>query len=175
MRVKGIILIVISSFIVGSINGQDSPAPGSTIYSPELNKFVGTWKYKCGNDELIFVLEKQAVNTPSPSNLTLENIVGWHKWTENGVVKQGTLAYVGSPYSLHKHTIAGFYQTLNNGYTLQGSFIDNTKDKRCDFLLTMTDGSFTQMTLTLKESPGLKPHGFQWGFSIPANAVLVKQ
>jgi hypothetical protein len=68
------------------------------------NKFIGTWQWTSGTDTLKIVLEKQIYTIPA-SGVSSENLVGWHPYIKNGILKQSSLQYVGRDINLDfKHT-----------------------------------------------------------------------
>lgn len=166
------LFIIIFSFFTIPCFGQTPYPPGSYNAKPELDKFVGTWRWVSGNDTLTIHFFKQAIHYPSPLDYDVEGLVGWHKYIKNGVLSESSLQYSGLPRHGGHSTLLAWNQTPTKLY---GVFSDLSKDKRCDLYLEMTNASYNQMTWKLKESRGIKPSGFQYGFTLPTNLVLTKQ
>lgn len=139
---------------------------------PDSDKFIGTWKWVSGSDSLILHLYKQAVHYPAPLNYDVENIIGWHKYVKNGIVTKSSIQYSGQPYLNGHSTIFAWNQSP---IKLYGTFEDISKNKECDLYLTMTDNTYTQLIWKIMEPRGLRPSGFQYGFTLPVNLTLLKQ
>lgn len=147
---KKLQLIIACLTIFTAINAQQLPYPvGSYISGPDLDKFVGTWKYMGGNKSFTIVLEKQVVTSPPPTNWQFENIIGWHEYIENGVTTESSLIFVGQSFDSAKWTIFGQNKTRNNGLTLTGSIFDITKNKTCSIELSMTNANNTQISMVI--------------------------
>lgn len=166
------IIITIILFITLKSFGQAPYPPGSYNAKPELDKFVGTWRWLSGADTLELKLYKQAIHYPAPLDYDVENIVGWHRYVKNGVLIESSLQYAGQPYFGGHSTVFAWVQSP---IKLYGNFNDLTKTKRCDLYLTMIDNTFTQMNWKLMESRGMKLPNFQYGFTLPTNLTLTKQ
>ncbi len=165
-------VFILSLFIQNKLQAQFPYPVGSFTSHPELNKFVGDWKWGSGADSVILHLEKQFVHYPQPLNFDEELLVGWHKYIKNGTIVETSLQYSGLPYiGGHSSILAGMKSPIK----LYGSFREHTKSKKCDLYLTMINSSFTQMDWRLLESRGLKSQGFLYGFTLPVNIVLIKQ
>lgn len=170
---KKIFFIILLTGIYISSNAQHTPYPaGSFNAKPELDKFVGTWRWVSGNDTLLVQLYKQSIHYPDPFNYDVECLIGWHKYVQNGVVAESSIQFAGLPFRGGHSTIFAGSRTP---VKLYGSFDDLTKNKSCDLYLTMTDNTYTQMNWKLMESRGITPQGFQYGFTLPINVVLTKQ
>jgi len=152
--------------------GQALYPSGSFNSKPELDKFVGTWKWVSGNDTVILALYKQAIYYAPPLNYHVENIVGWHRYVKNGVLVENSSQYSGQSYIGGHSTILAWAKSATKIY---GVFEDITKNKDCDLYLTMVDNTYTQMNLKIGESRGIRPTGFQYGFTLPTSIVLTKQ
>ena len=167
--------IILVSFLLFTniLIAQNTPHPqGSVNNHPELNKFVGTWKWALGNDSLIVNLCKQSILFPAPLNYYEEVLVGWHKYVKNGILIESLLQYSGLPYRGGNSTIFAGKRT---DFKTFGSFKDLNMNKQCDLYLTILDITNTQLNWRLRESRGLKPNNFQVGFTLPENIILIKQ
>jgi hypothetical protein len=51
-------IILFSLIFINKVSFGQSPAVGADIYRPELDKFVGTWKFTNANQEIIFMFKK---------------------------------------------------------------------------------------------------------------------
>ena len=167
------IILAITFLLAYSISKGQYPCPADSFTShPELNKFVGDWKWGSGTDSVILHLEKQFILYPAPLNIDEENLVGWHKYIKNGIIVEASLQYSGLPYIGGHSSILGRNESPVKIY---GTFREHTKSKKCDLYLTMIDSSYSQMEWRLYESRGLTPDGFIKGFTLPVSIVLVKQ
>lgn len=139
-------------------------------YNPELDKFVGTWKWMSGTDTVIVILEKQVQNMPTKNNLEL--IVGWHKYVKNGQVVESSLQHAGLNINGEDS-----YNGSDLRITLRGNtraqipkrlwfytFWDLTLHKRSYVYLTLLPNSTTQASWNLRGQSVL-----------PSDLVLTKQ
>jgi hypothetical protein len=166
------IILILSLAYFANCKAQTPYPSGSYQSKPELNKFVGTWVWASGSDSLILHLYKQAIHYPTPLNYDVENIVGWHKYISNGTVTESSIQYSGQPYVGGHSSIFAWGQSP---IKLYGTFDDLTKNKSCDLYLTMTNATNTLLNWKLKEPRGIRPTGFQYGFTLPTNLTLTKQ
>lgn len=155
-----------------NLSAQTPYPSGSYNAKPELDKFVGTWRWVSGSDTVEIRLFKQAIHYPQPLNYDVEALVGWHKYVNNGVTIETSLQFTGLPRTGGHSTMLAWDQTPNKVY---GTFTDLTKNKNCDIYLTMTNAAYTQLDWKLKEPRGIRPAGFQYGFTLPVNLTLTKQ
>jgi hypothetical protein len=166
------ILLSICIFCFFNLNAQTPYPSGSYNSKPELDKFVGTWRWVSGHDTVEIHLFKQAIHYPEPLNYDVEALVGWHKYVKNGIVIETSLQFSGLPRTGGHSTILSWNQSPTKTY---GVFNDLTKGKRCDLYLNMINAANTQLNWTLKEPRGIRPTGFQYGFTLPTNLTLTKQ
>lgn len=168
---KVFLILILNAYFVA--NAQQNPyPPGSYNAKPALDKFVGTWQWVSGNDTVVLHLYKQAIHYPAPLNYDVENIIGWHKYVKNGVTIESSLQYSGSPYTGGHSTIFAWCQSA---VKLYGSFDDLSKNKQCDLYLKMLNTRYSQMEWKIMESRGIRPTGFQYGFTLPVMITLTKQ
>jgi hypothetical protein len=169
--VKKIIGILIL-FIALKSSGQFPYPPCSYNAKPELDKFVGTWRWVSGADTLELKLYKQAIHFPEPMDFDVENIIGWHRYVKNGVLIESSFPYAGLPYIGGHSTVFAWGQSP---IKLYGNFNDLTKKKRCDIYLLMTNSSYTEISWKIMETRGMTLPGFQYGFTLPVSLTLTKQ
>ncbi|WP_298423731.1 DUF6705 family protein [uncultured Kordia sp.] len=103
------IVIVICTFsctaqTVVPLSIPSSDIPETNYYRKDLNnvldKYVGTWTYTNGNTSFTVVLIKRL--KVKITDYYTDQITGWYKYVENGVIKVNTL-----PMNHNKHLIFG--------------------------------------------------------------------
>lgn len=153
-----------------------------TITDPELDKFVGTWKWTSSTEEVTITLAKQLVIRPNTGEQR-EMLVGWHSFTRNGNVVETSMSHLGRDVNIDygssdidlKVTLRGISRGTTSVHF--PVFWDLTLHKSCVLDLTLLSGSTTQATWRLKDGNGVYagPVGTSGAFTLPTNLVLTKQ
>lgn len=151
--------------------------------NPELDKFVGTWRWTSGNDTVIIVLQKQVTNLPTGTSSN-EILVGWHKYVENGQLIQSSLQYIGQDINNENIPLGNDLNITLYGFTKSPTemwfvrFWDLTLHKNCNLFLKLLPNTTTQATWKLTNPNGTRysgPSGTYNQFTLPIDLVLTKQ
>jgi hypothetical protein len=116
MKIFIITLLVVLTI---SIKAQIFPHAGEYLTDNTLDKFVGTWSWKNGNDSISIKLIKIKTNTPG--GYFRDVLKGVHLYKKNGIVvedyfnlfsaisptKGGSLRLAGKPYGTNPNKIRG--------------------------------------------------------------------
>jgi hypothetical protein len=105
------------------------PQPNQNILNPNLDKFVGRWKWSSGTDEIIIQLKK--VNYLSKDNIREDVLMGAHQYLSNGTIIEDHLSLFPNIGEFDKCTIYLFGK-LNNfdPDVVTGIINDNLKNKQ---------------------------------------------
>lgn len=169
---KKLILIIITTILSISIFAQVQT-------DPNLDLFVGTWRWTSGNDTVILVLQKQVNGTTPQSGLT-EMIVGWQKYVKNGQLVVSNLQEVGTNATNSFLTQDGkrhFVGGSNGPNKLLLFGVDLLIDKSEDLRFNLLSGSTTQAEWKLSNGRGLYTGaaGTESQITLPRNLILTKQ
>ncbi|WP_298423734.1 DUF6705 family protein [uncultured Kordia sp.] len=102
------IILIISTFsctaqTVVPLSTPSLDTPKTNYYRKDLNnvldKYVGTWTYTNGNTSFTIVLIKRL--KVKITDYYTDEITGWYKYVENGVVKVNTLPMTHNKYLIH--------------------------------------------------------------------------
>ncbi len=163
---------------------KDSDAQTVTI-NPELNKFVGVWRWTSGTDTIEITLQKQVYINYLANNTQTEMLVGWHRYIKSAILQQSSYQYIGRNENLDyndnsldfKNTLLGtVYNTKPNEVFFLTCW-DLVLHKNFNLWLTLLPGSTTQATWKLTQGRGglyAGPEGLNGIFSMPKNLVLTK-
>lgn len=164
-------------FIMFQANGQEFPEDNSHTINNDINKFVGTWKWTNQDKSFTIILKKETILYPMGTNITVDNLIGFHKYTVNNVIIENSTEYSNTSYWDRKTTIFG--KTRDNPNKVMGSFEHLSKNKSVNFTIEYIDAthfkllSLEQRTdlylLNTGESPRLP------GISLPQNIIFTKQ
>lgn len=165
---KQIIILFVSLVICSQSFAQFSP-------DPDINKFIGTWKWGNGQDSVIMVFQKQVVNYTS--TISAERIIGWHKYVKNGQVLENSLPYVGSNYN-NEYNNGNIHNTILGGPEkvdqIRFYFYDLTNNRDQTAICKLLPNSTTQLTCHLRTSHELWIKPFTL-YTLPQDFVLIKQ
>lgn len=173
---KHIFLVV---FIFLSLSGKAQPPHPAGTYTthPELNEFIGTWRWTSGTDTVILVLKKQMIYYPPIMDYNEERLVGWHKYVKNGVVIESDLQSVGVQW-LWGHVWESQASLFGAGNGLHKIYFTTFKDytihKKAEMRFEMLPGSTTQAKWELRNTRGLKPWNFNYDLTLPKDLILTK-
>lgn len=114
---KNITKIVIAIYAVCAVNFLSAQPADATItlyqcssyaQKPEMDKYVGTWKWTSGNDSFEIILRKEKVFDISKDDLSCEDvIIGFHKYIKNGVVVESSLQHQNTTFTQRMFSIFG--------------------------------------------------------------------
>ncbi len=108
---------------------SQTPAPGSNILRPELDKYVGSWICTNGVDEIVIQLKK--VNYLFQNSQYAEDIImGCHKYIKNGSLVENCLPDFPFIGQSKKGSIFIYIEPLApNINKLTGTLVDSLKHK----------------------------------------------
>ena len=149
------------------------PTPGSYVTNSNVDQLVGTWKWISGQDVVEIKLQKVRHTVV---NYDEDILLGTHKYIQNGVEIQNSMAEYNNIQADHKKATVHIYNDNNSTTNFSGSLQDLTKNKLNELTLVLTTGSPPTLTWTLKTGEHVSVEsGFQYGLTLPAQIVLVKQ
>ena len=152
-----------------------------------IDKYVGTWEWKNGNDILQIVITKQKLLRVKKVNDNITNYysdvaVGWHSYIKNGVSVESSMGKANTQYTSWGDAYDN--STLMGGTTHTGAFElffkDITKNKYGSAKLEMLSGSTNEARWTLKPESHLvlvipgKLEAPPKGFSVPTDVIMKK-
>lgn len=152
--------------------------------NPELDKFVGVWRWTSGADTMEITVQKQVYILYFTDNHS-EILVGWHRYVKNGVLQQSSYQYIGRDINLDfndatpdaKTTLLGTVYSTSTNKAYFYSFWDLSLHKSFNLWLTFLPGSTTQATWKLSQGRGglyAGPSGSNGIYSMPKQLVLTK-
>jgi len=113
--------------VIKPLDGVPCPSNDSNCYDKDVNnefdKFVGTWKYTNGTNEIIFKLKKEEHYQTSPNSNYQDLLVGEYQYKSNGITVVNTLDSFDNPF------ISGFSHNISGGsfkHRLPNHCIDNS-------------------------------------------------
>lgn len=155
--------------------------PNANNLNPELNKFVGTWKWQENNKSFTIVLKKQNITLPPLSrNVKADIIYGYHQFIDNGLIIENSLDNISSTYNDMYFSISGGMGILGTNNTLKGNFFNISKNnKKLHFEIEYLDSTHIKL-VSLKNAPGTKvvvgnQPDYDWSISLPQNIIFTKQ
>lgn len=178
---KILAFLAILLFISNTCMAQElNFTPGATNPNPNLDKFVGTWRWQDGNKSFTIVLKKVNLTLPPiDKNVTADMMYGFHQYNNGSGIIENSLNFQNTSYGEHKNTVFGNTR-YNNGEILEGSILHLSKNrKRVKFQIDYI--SPTQIKLvSLKNPPGIKlvidnQPDYDWEITLPQDIVLTKQ
>ena len=168
--------ILIFIFITLTLFGFTQPPPnGSYVINNDINKFVGTWKYKNGNDIFIIKLIKVKFDF---KDYFEDILIGSHEYIKNGVQVESSLDNFNLLPTNHKQRNV-FLHKVDATYSpdcVVGLIKEITKNKFLTLQLTYISKATPELIWKsdLPEGVYTDPN-FQLGHTLPKNLVLIKQ
>ena len=180
---KYILLISILMFTVFAANAQNA---GEYYKNNEIDKFVGTWEWKSGNDYFRIVISKQKLegtNFSTGSKHHRDMAIGWHIYVKNGVIIDSSMDNVNRTFvdaldAIRNSSLNGGGGT-NSKYLLV-SFSDKQKNKSGKATLTLVQGKSNEANWKLKEREGIMIYDpatdppYPQGWTVPTELVMKK-
>ena len=173
------IFLIFSIFFTLTSNAQ-LPQPGEHLYFPNMDNFVGTWKWTSGADEVTIKLKKIHFFNSS-GQFYADWIMGSHCYIKNGIMVESKLSeFPGiGQYSLSSIGL-WYWADYNTPNKLTGQLKDPLKNKTDRLYLEYIAGTVPTLRLELSSLPGAvavypgHPAPPQ-GVTLPEDIILVKQ
>lgn len=173
-----VLLVIISSKVISQTLNLN---PGANNPNPNLDKYIGTWKWEANGKTFIWVIKKQNIPIPPfDRNITADIIYGFHKYTEGGAVIENSLDFSNTIFEDKKSTIFGGMGLNGNANFLKGSIEHISKNKKdIDFKIEYIDSTHIKL-VSLKNGEGIRftfpgQAPFDWSISLPQDIILTKQ
>lgn len=151
------------------------PAPGSYVTNNNIDKFVGTWKWTSGTNEIIF---KVAKFRHTIVDYDEDILLGSHSYTSNGVLVESTLDKFSNLANNHKdRSIYAWNNPSNGANVAEGAIKDVSKHKDLDIHMEYIAGVVPEqiiVTLSYKHQ-ALTKENQQPGITLPTTFTLTKQ
>jgi len=167
--------------------GQElNTAPNANNTNPNLDKYMGIWKWEANNKSFTIVLKKQNIVLPPASrNVKADIIYGFHEYTDGLLIIESSLNNVNSTYNDMNFSIFGGLSSFGLNNTLSGNITHLSKngslgsEKEVDFKIEYIDSTHIKL-VSLKNPPGTKlvltgQPDYDWSISLPQNIILTKQ
>lgn len=171
---KNILLGLLSFLLLGCCVAQP-PTPGSYVTNNNIDKFVGTWKWVSGNDEIIFKLAKFRHTV---TNYDEDIILGSHSYIQNGNLIESSLDKFNNLGNNHKdRSIYAWNDPTVSQNKIEGAIKDISKHKDLEIIMEYISGSSpaqVMVTLSYKHQTLTKDNQ-QPGMTLPATFTLIKQ
>ena len=174
------IFLIFSIFFTLTSNAQ-LPQSGEHLYHPNMDNFVGTWKWISGNDVFTFKLKKVHLYYPAHGYYD-DMIMGSHCYIKNGIIIEDNLADFPSVGQNLKGSIYIWYHNSNNTpNNIYGQVKDPLNNKSERLYLEFLPAATPTLHWTLESLGGGNSYligttpikGIGW--TLPADIILVKQ
>jgi hypothetical protein len=179
------ILITCFIFFKAITSYCQPPSPGSNIYTNDINKFEGTWKWHNTTNTQELVIKLKKVHHYWNSNFMLyyqDVLVGVHCYIENGITIENNLAIFPNLNS----TVTGSIMVRNVCWDgecpndVEGTIKDISKNKYGKLVLTYHNSTPATFTWNLRnlgdvfvQLPGQAAPDVY--LTLPLECILVKQ
>ena len=159
-------------FLISLLISTTSLLKSQTVTTnPEINKFVGVWRWTSGTDTLEITLEKQ-MYINYLTNWKSDALIGWHRYLGRNV----NLDFNETGSDL-KTTLNGTVYNSKVNQAFFYTFWDLALHKNFNLWLTLLPNSTTQATWELKQGRcGLYvgPPGLNGVYSMPKQIIITK-
>jgi len=171
-------ITILLMLIMTLVKSQNYPQPNTNDLDSNLNKFVGKWIWQNGNNNFTLILKKENALMPFPENYHSDIIIGFHKFTNNGLIIEDFSMFNATNFADKKWSIFAITDYMNKNL-LSGSISHKSKNKSVEFEIEYIDATHIKV-ISLKNSPGLKVSvpgqpPFDWSITLPQNIILTKQ
>lgn len=177
-----LVMVFISNQLSAQPGGNNVPIPvACTSYTPnpELNKFLGTWKWTSGNDSFEMVLKKEKIQDIMDENACEDIIYGFHEYKKNGIVIESSLPFQNMSYEQQKNSISS-WSIVINAIELRGGMYNISKgNNHIKFKFELIDNNHLEIK-ALENYEGVKayPPGVpipSSDINLPVGIILLKQ
>lgn len=156
-------------------------SPGANNLNPNLDKYVGMWKWEGNNKSFTIIFKKENIILPPVSkNVKADVLYGFHKYTDGQLMVENSLSFSNNSYSEGKSSILGGLGRSGLGNVLLGSITHISKNrKNVDFIIEYLDPTHIKL-VSLKNPEGVRLRlsselAFDWSISLPQDIILTKQ
>ncbi|MBD3907356.1 hypothetical protein NAL32_22030 [Chryseobacterium sp. Ch-15] len=133
---KKMFLILFSLVAIFASAQNNLPQPGDNILNTDMDKFIGTWKWKMGNDSFILILKKENIAIPFLENIRGDWGIGFHQYILNETIIEDSSSYSGTNYDDKKNTVTWTTdRNTNNPNILKGFIQHKTKGKSVEMTI----------------------------------------
>jgi hypothetical protein len=173
-------IVFLSLFFLLFIKAQNTePQSGDNILNPELNKFVGTWKWENNGNSLIIVFKNINAKLPVTMDLYADILFGYHQYKVNNTIIEDSLPYLNTTFNQRKYTLITFGTQPNlPANRISVGFSHPSKHKSVQGEFEYIDTNHIKI-VSLKNYEGIRvmPTGqiFDWSITLPQNIILTKQ
>ena len=130
------------------------PSPGEHLYWPNMDNFIGTWKWVNGTDEVTIKLKKIHLFN-ARGNFYSDDIMGSHCYIQNGITIENTLAEFPNIGQFSRSSIDLWYWGDDNTpNTLTGQLRDPLHRKNERLYLTYIPGTVPTIKWNVEPIPG---------------------
>ena len=172
------LVVILFTFTFFKSFSQNFPPVGSIRYRPDLDKFVGTWKWNDNNGNEVTIKTKKILSFYNLNGgYQIEELLVCHKYVQNGTVIEDNLSLFASL----DHYVSGVMVLSRlNPTELRGLVKDSLRNKYEKIRLAYNN-VLPAPTLTWKLSnrestylPGVDPMPDN-NTTLPKNLILIKQ
>jgi hypothetical protein len=175
---KNLIKLLIPIFIViFSFANAQSMQPGGNSANPNLDKFVGTWKWESNGDSFKMILNK--INTQMPVNIvyTADQLYGVHEYKVNNSIVETSLNNINIAHNLKKYTLSSF-GGLPDPHKIILGISHISKNKGVNAVVEWLDATHIKI-VSIENYQGVKmstPNNpYHSEITLPQNIILTKQ
>lgn len=148
--------------------------------NPDLDKFVGTWKWISGSNYFTLILKKEKVLDNWSDDYSCKDlIIGYHEYGTNNATVESSMQYQNSNYYEEKHSISSWSIVINNKELRGGMYNISKGNNFIKFEFELTDDTHIKIK-SLKNYEGAKfyPPGVpipSSDINLPQGIILTKQ
>lgn len=186
-NIFSLFIIAFITMIPSAIFCQElDTSPNANNLNPNLDKYVGTWKWEANNKSFKMVLKKQnIVLPPANRNVRADVIYGFHQYTDGMLIVESSMSFSNNSFNDGKRSIFGGLGRGGMGNSLKGSITHLSKNgnaggrKTVNFEIKYIDSTHIKL-VSLKNPPGTKvivgnQPDYDWSISLPQDIILTKQ
>lgn len=168
------IIFCIAFLLYFNISFGQVPQPGDYITNSNIDKFVGTWKWSTGNEEVTIQLKKVKFLNNSPAYFD-DVLFGSHTYIKNGVIVESSMSDFPLLGPAKKGSIYLWNIPEEGANKVVGNLWDISKSKDVKLTLEFLPGTTPTLQWKLNTYDGLVIQPTPEGLTLPRNILLVKQ
>ncbi len=173
------IVFLLTSLSITHLYAQTNfPKDGDNILNPNLDKFIGTWHWEDNGKSFTIILKKENIKPLIVQDIRADALIGFHKYSSNGVDIENTLQYSNTNYNDKKSSIITFGNS-NIPNVIKIGISHSSKNKTVSADIEYIDANHIKI-INIENTPGLKINlpgkpPYDWSITLPKNIVLTKQ